>query len=53
MLERFVVREAPVSVDDLREADELFLTNAIRGIRWVRRFGDRDYGHDFSAALNF
>ena len=36
-------REVAVSVNDLANADEVFLTNAINGIRWVRQFIDKLY----------
>jgi branched-chain amino acid aminotransferase len=32
----YTVYEQPVSVEDLADADELLLTNAVRGISWVR-----------------
>lgn len=38
-----VVEERPVHPDELQDADEIFLSNAIRGIRWVGRIGDRTY----------
>jgi branched-chain amino acid aminotransferase len=37
--------EASVSVTDLEKADEVFLTNAINGIRWVRQFRDKIYSN--------
>lgn len=33
------VKESVLSVKDMLEADEIFLTNAMNGIRWVRDFG--------------
>ncbi len=39
----YEVEETAVAVSDLREADEVFLTNAINGIRWVRQFRDKIY----------
>lgn len=36
-------RECPLSVQDLLDADELFLCNGIRKIRWVREFQGRQY----------
>lgn len=38
-----VVEERAVHPDELHEAEEVFLTNAIRGIRWVGRFGHSTY----------
>ena len=37
------VKEQTVTLTMLREADEIFLTNAVRGIRWVRNFEDVAY----------
>lgn len=39
----YEVRETAVLVADIETADEVFLTNAINGIRWVRQFGDKTY----------
>lgn len=39
------VKEASISVEDILTADEVFLTNAIRGIRWVRQFQDSVYSN--------
>jgi branched-chain amino acid aminotransferase len=35
----------------LLEADEIFLTNALFGIRWVQQFRDKTYTHKLSAQL--
>lgn len=45
------VRETIVTVAMLKEADELFLTNAIKGIRWVKQFGDRLYKQEHTARI--
>jgi len=37
------VVEQPVSQDDVLYADEIFLTNAIRRIKWVERLGNSTY----------
>lgn len=40
------VREKPALVDDILGADELLLTNSIRGIRWVHKFEGKVFGHE-------
>lgn len=45
------VVEGAYEVQDLLEADELFLTNAIHGIRWVKSFGEKQYGYRETAQL--
>ena len=39
----YEVLQKPVTEQDIEKADELFLTNAIYGIRWVKRFRDKEY----------
>ncbi|MDD2792975.1 MAG: aminotransferase class IV [Sediminibacterium sp.] len=39
----YEVEEASVSPDELAGASEVFLTNAIYGIRWVKRFQQNQY----------
>lgn len=39
----FSVQEKAITVDDLYSADEVFLSNSIRGIRWVRTTGPASY----------
>jgi len=34
----FKIQEAPVTIEDLESASEIFLSNAIYGIRWVKQF---------------
>ncbi|SFD12677.1 branched-chain amino acid aminotransferase [Chitinophaga sp. CF118] len=41
----FPVIEKPLTVEDLENADEIFLTNAIAGIRWVGMFRDSSFGN--------
>ncbi|MEO6636993.1 MAG: aminotransferase class IV [Ginsengibacter sp.] len=50
MLEKFAfenltVSEKILSVDDVLNADELFLTNAIYHIKWVKSFRDKNYSN--------
>jgi branched-chain amino acid aminotransferase len=37
------ILEETISVNDIKNADEVFLTNAINGIRWVKQFRDKTY----------
>ncbi len=41
----YPVIEASVSIDDLLRAEEMFLTNAINGIRWVKAFEEKSYSN--------
>jgi len=40
-----IVEETQIAKNDLLAADELFLTNAIRGIRWVSSFEQKAYSN--------
>ena len=42
----FKIMEREISVNDLENADEVFLTNSIKGIRWVKQFKDKEYRND-------
>ena len=35
------ITEKTITVQELYQADEIFLTNVIRGIRWVKRIDER------------
>ncbi|MBW8685465.1 aminotransferase class IV [Chitinophaga rhizophila] len=48
----FSVIEKPVTVADLETADEIFLTNAITGIRWVSTFRDISYSNATAVILH-
>lgn len=43
--------EEPVTVEMLQNADEVFVTNAITGIRWMKRCGEFIYGNDMGIKL--
>lgn len=45
------VEEAAIEETDLQEAEGLFLTNAVRGIRWVKQCGDTGYSFSACAAI--
>jgi len=41
----YEINETAVLVADVEEADEVFLTNAINGLRWVRQFRNKTYSN--------
>jgi len=45
-LENYVVSEKALSVNDVMDADELFLTNAIHPVRWVKDFRGKIYWNE-------
>lgn len=45
------VKEIKIDLAMLQEADEVFLTNAIRGVRWVQRFENKIYTNAVSRNL--
>ena len=45
------IRQDEVSEQDLLEADEVFLTNSIYDMRWVRAYRDRQYSPDKSYSI--
>ncbi len=45
------VREMPVTKELLLNADELLLTNAIQGIRWVRAFREKRFNNQMGTKL--
>jgi branched-chain amino acid aminotransferase len=47
------VQESPISIADLQEADEVFLTNALFGIRWVKSFRSFQYGNQMTSQIYY
>ena len=45
------VRESAISITDLEGADEVFLTNALFGIRWVKSFRSFQYGNKMTRQI--
>jgi branched-chain amino acid aminotransferase len=39
----YTIKQTTVSVELLQQADEVFLTNAIRGVKWVAVFREKNY----------
>lgn len=48
---QFPVHEEPLIPEMLEQADELFLTNAIQGIKWVGQYRDKKYGNKLAHLL--
>ena len=42
----FDIIEKEVTTDELKNADEVFLTNSIFEIKWVKQFGNKEYKND-------
>ncbi len=47
----YSVHEKEMKLEDLSTADELFLTNSIRPIRWVERVGNQRFGNEYVKEL--
>lgn len=48
----FPVTEKTATIRDILDAQEIFLTNAIRGIRWVAAFRDARYSNTLTTTLH-
>ena len=40
---QFQVKQSQIDIEELLSADEIFLTNSIYNIRWVKQIGDREF----------
>ena len=49
--EGITVNETELSLEMLLQADEIFLSNVIHGIKWVGSFQQKNYGNKFSKDL--
>ncbi len=50
--ENMPVQETQLSVEDVLQASEVFLTNAIYGIRWVKQLGHSGYTNQLSSVFH-
>ncbi|HTH31812.1 MAG TPA: hypothetical protein VL946_10750, partial [Lacibacter sp.] len=49
--EEIQVIEAAFSADEIKEAEEIVLTNAMYGLRWVKQWGNSTYSSQQSSAI--
>lgn len=49
--ENMPVEETRISYEDMEQASEIFLTNAIYGIRWVKKLGKNEYTQQLAPEL--
>ncbi|HEY4874303.1 MAG TPA: aminotransferase class IV [Puia sp.] len=47
----FLLKETNLSVEKIKEADEIFLTNSISGIRWIKQFGEIKYNNSLTTEI--
>lgn len=52
IIEQYEVNETVLTSNDILSADELFLTNAVYGIRWVGQFRDKTYRHSKTSEMH-
>ena len=50
-LKGFLIREQPLTIEDLLFADEIFLTNAIRKVKWVSVYEGKSYDNSVARKL--
>ena len=48
----FTVSQTALELETIHAADEIFLTNAVSGIRWVKNFGGKEYGNERVSTLS-
>jgi branched-chain amino acid aminotransferase len=48
---KYIVSETSLEITDLLEADEVFLTNAIKGIEWIGAYKQRRYFNTIASKL--
>lgn len=47
----YIVKECSLTINDLMEADEIFLSNAMYGLRWVQRFRDKTFSNNVTQKI--
>jgi branched-chain amino acid aminotransferase len=47
----YIVKECSLTINDLMEADEIFLSNAMYGLRWVQRFREKTFTNNVTQKI--
>ncbi|RXK62806.1 hypothetical protein ESA94_07355 [Lacibacter luteus] len=47
----FSIKEGAFAPEELAEADEIFLTNAMSGLRWVKQWNEKQYTAQFASLI--
>ncbi len=47
----YSITEKPFEIEWLRSSDEIFLSNAISGIRWVQSWADKSFTHQMCSEI--
>ena len=47
----YAIKEGTLTADDIADADEMFLTNAMYGIRWVQHCDEKKYSNTITNAV--
>lgn len=50
--ENIPVEETQLEIEDVLQASEIFLTNAIQGIKWVKQLGENGFDNSLAAHLH-
>lgn len=50
--ENIPVEEGLVTLEEMEQASEIFLTNSIYGVRWVKQLGKNGYTHQLASLLH-
>lgn len=51
LLSQLSIEQRAITIEDVTTADEVFLSNAINGIRWVKQFGETKYTNTLTTQI--
>jgi branched-chain amino acid aminotransferase len=47
----FVINETQITIENAKNADEIFLSNAMHGIRWIKRYDNKEYSNSITTEI--